>query len=102
MHQLVEHAIGAAKGHVSRVLGKARVNNKRLTTKLGYTAMQEGCTLYNKVSWERNWWRLCDCLFLIGARKGAEVQLWRRLSSQNCRREVQKGLAGQNCYTQRS
>lgn len=67
LHQIVEHAIGATKGHVNRELGRARALNRRPSTSMCYKAVMDGSELYTKESWDRNLARLQNCLRIVAA-----------------------------------
>lgn len=67
LHQIAEHAIGAAKGHVRGELLNARRQSKRLTTLMAYNAMMEGSELYTGKSWLKNLVRLQHCCRIVAA-----------------------------------
>lgn len=102
VHQLAEHSIAPIKGHVNKVFKKARMGNHKLTTALGYRAVQDGCKRYHAGSWGKNWWKLRECLFIVGADKGTKLRLWRRMNNQTVKWQVVEGLGGDYCYQQRS
>lgn len=78
LHQIVEHAIGAMKTHVYKVLGAARSQGKQLTTALAARAVQEGIKLFTPQSWDANLVRLQECLQIVAAPYGDVVRFERR------------------------
>jgi len=96
-HQIVEHAIGAMKGHVYKVLGQARARGEKLTTALVRQAIEEGCRLFTAASWAANLPRLWNCLRLIAAPKGQPMQITITLKSGRQRTSTQYGTGGGYC-----
>ena len=78
LHQIVEHAIGAMKSHVYRVLGAAREAGKQLTTALAARAVQEGIKLFTAESWDNNLVRLLECLQIVCAKRDEVVRFERK------------------------
>ena len=78
LHQIVEHAIGAMKSHVYRVLGEARQCGRVLTTAMAAEAVQAGILKYTAESWTKNLFRLLECVQIIAAERGELIQLKRK------------------------
>ena len=78
LHQIVEHATGAMKSHVYRVLGAAREAGKQLTTALAARAVQEGIKLFTAESWDNNLVRLLECLQIVCAKRDEVVRFERK------------------------
>ena len=76
-HQVVEHAIGAIKGFIARVLACACRNGELLTCSMLYDAAMKGAELYDDDSLDRNLVQLYDCLRVIAAEVDEVVELKR-------------------------
>lgn len=79
LHQLVEHAIGAMKGHVGRGLRAARREKggvRNLTTQKVQELVREGCKLYDKDAWDANLPRLLQCIEVIATEKGKPTSVY--------------------------
>lgn len=97
LHQIVEHAIGAMKSHVYRVLGEARQKGKQLTTALAVRAVQEGIKLFTAKSWDANLLRLLECLQIVAAPFGEIVRFERRDENEEIFHIEVRGTGGGYC-----
>ena len=97
IHQIVEHAIGAMKVHVYKVLGTARAAGLELSTALVRQAIIEGCALFTAASWAANLPRLVNCLTLVAADQGEEVPVTTVSKAGVERTSVQRGTGGGYC-----
>ena len=68
-HQIVEHAIGAIKGHVARQLADARTNGEPIETDVLWDVVRDGCSLFTAKSWDANLTRLNHALAIIAAER---------------------------------
>lgn len=93
-HQVVEHAIGALKGHVTKRFNAARALGKQLTTAFMVQVMQEGSKLFTALSWERNLPKWRNCLRLIAAEEGMPVTVTMTTKAGKQRTSVQLGTGG--------
>lgn len=97
LHQIAEHAIGAAKGHVQRVLRKARAQAVPLTTKLAHDAMMAGAQLYTAESWAENLTRLMTCLDIVAAPKTTTLTVHYTTKGGTHKKKPVSGTAGGYC-----
>lgn len=73
-HQLVEHAIGAIKGHVSRNLVGAMDHQEPIESDLVWDLVQEAKGLFTDASWNANLVRLNHALRVIAAERSETVR----------------------------
>lgn len=72
-HQVVEHAIGTIKSHVTSELARAMRDNNALTCKLLHEAVLDGADLFDKSSLAKNLIRLRRCMRVVAAHEGVKV-----------------------------
>ena len=102
LHQIVEHAIGCIKSHVYKCLGEINHQFGRpLRTEDARRAVLEGAELYGPVAWSNNLPRLLDCLKLVSADWGVEVEL-EVVEGAVTRTIVQFGTGGNYCPPKKS
>ncbi len=75
IHQVVEHSIGAIKGHVGRELVQAVENSEPITTDLLWELVQDGTKLFDAQSWRGNQVKLTAALKVVAAQKDELVQV---------------------------
>lgn len=74
VHQLVEHAIGAIKGHVARGLREAVQDEEPMETDVVWDLVQDGTSLFDASAWAKNIKRLNIALRIIAAERSETVR----------------------------
>ena len=81
-HQVIEHAIGAIKGHVNRRLRELKREGTKPTQAMLHDAVRAGMLLFNAGSLARNIKRLRNCMRVVAAKERMKISFTREVWSE--------------------